>query len=63
MKKFGCTYHDKLGNTYYTQEAADFGKQIFDTMREVADKFLEEGGYDYKINTEQIPKHHWECVA
>lgn len=55
MKKFGCTYQDKLGNTYYTQEAADFGKKIFDTMREVADKFLEEGGYDYKINTEQIP--------
>ena len=55
MKKFGCTYQDKLGNTYYTQEAADFGRQIFETMREVADKFLEEGGYDYKINTEQIP--------
>lgn len=63
MKKFGCTYHDKFGCTYYTQEAADFGKQIFDTIREVADKFLEEGGHDYKINTEQIPKHHWECVA
>ena len=63
MKKFGCTYQDKLGNTFYTQEAADFGKKIFETMRQVADKFLEEGGYDYKINTEQIPKHHWECVA
>ena len=55
MKKFGCTYQDKLGNTYYTQEAADFGKQIFETMREVADNFLAENGYDYKINTEQIP--------
>lgn len=63
MKKFGCTYQDKLGNTYYTQEAADFGEKIFKTIREVADNFLEENKYDYKINTEQIPKHHWECVA
>ena len=55
MKKFGCTYQDKLGNTYYTQEAADFGEKIFKTIREVADEFLEENGYDYKINTEQIP--------
>ena len=55
MKKFGCTYQDKLGNTYYTQEAADFGEKIFNTIREVADNFLEENGYDYKINTEQIP--------
>ena len=63
MKKFGCTYQDKLGNIYYTQEAADFGEKIFKTIREVADNFLKENKYDYKINTEQIPKHHWECVA
>jgi len=55
MKKFGCTYQDKLSNTYYTQEAAEFGEQIFKTIRQVADNFLEENGYDYKINTEQIP--------
>lgn len=55
MKKFGYTYQDKLGNTYYTQEAADFGQKIFQTIREVADKFLEENKYDYMINTEQIP--------
>ena len=55
MKKFGCTYQDKLGNTYYTQEAADFGKKIFETMREVADQFIVDNKCDYKINTEQIP--------
>ena len=55
MKKFGCTYQDKLGNTYYTQEAADFGQKIFETIRGVADNFLKENGYDYMINTEQIP--------
>lgn len=55
MKKFGCTYQDKLGNTYYTQEAADFGKKIFKTIREVADSFIAENECDYKINCEQIP--------
>lgn len=55
MKKFGYTYEDKLGNTFYTQEAADFGKQIFETIREVANKFIEENECNYKINCEQIP--------
>ena len=55
MKKFGCTYQDKLGNTFYTQEAADFGKKIFETIREVANNFIEENHCDYKINVEQIP--------
>lgn len=55
MKKFGCTYQDRLGNTYYTQEAADFGQKIFETIRGVADNFLKENDYDYMINTEQIP--------
>ena len=55
MKKFDCITTDEFGNVFYTDKAAEFGKKIFDTMREVSDKFLEEGGYDYKINTEQIP--------
>ena len=55
MKKFGCTRTDQLGNVYYTDEAAEFGKQIFDTMRKVADKFIADNHCDYMINTEQIP--------
>lgn len=55
MKKFGYTYKDEFGNTYYDEKAAAFGEKIFDTMRDVADKFLEENECDYKINTEQIP--------
>lgn len=55
MKKFGCTTTDELGNVYYTDEAATFGKQIFETMRKVADKFIEDYKCDYMINTEQIP--------
>ena len=55
MKKFGCTTTDQFGNVYYTDEAAEFGKQIFDTMRRVADNFIKESNCDYMINTEQIP--------
>jgi ribonucleoside-triphosphate reductase len=55
MKKFGCIYQDKLGNTYYTKEAEDLGKEIFETIRKVADDFIKENNCNYKINCEQIP--------
>ena len=55
MKRFGYTNVDELGNTFYTDAAAKFGKKIFETMRKVADNFIEENNCDYKINTEQIP--------
>lgn len=55
MKKFGCTRTDEFGNVFYTDEAAEFGKAIFDTMRKVADKFIADNNCDYMINTEQIP--------
>lgn len=55
MKKFGYTTTDKLGNVFYTDDAARFGKKIFDTMRKVADDFISENNCDYMINTEQIP--------
>ena len=55
MKKFGFTYQDKLGNTYYTKEAEEFGKEIFSTMRQVADDFIKDNELNYMINTEQIP--------
>ena len=55
MKKFGYTKTDELGNTFYTDAAAAFGKKIFEVMRTTADEFIEENNCDYKINTEQIP--------
>lgn len=64
MKKFGYTKTDEFGNVYYTEDAERFGEKIFKTMRQVADKFindnkdLEDGNIlkvDYMINTEQIP--------
>ena len=55
MKKFGYTIVDELGNTFYTDAAAAFGKKIFEVMRQTADEFIEENKCDYKVNTEQIP--------
>lgn len=55
MKKFGCITVDEFGNTFYTDEAAEFGEKIFKTIRGVADKFIENNDCDYMINTEQIP--------
>ena len=55
MKRFGYIKQDELGNTYYTEEASNFGKKIFETMRTVADKFIEDQECDYMINCEQIP--------
>lgn len=55
MKKFGYTYKDEFGNTYYDDKASEFGKKIFDTMRNTADEFIAENKCDYKVNTEQIP--------
>jgi len=55
MKKFGYTEIDEFGNTYYTENASKFGEKIFNTMKEVADKFIKDNNCDYQINTEQIP--------
>ena len=53
MKTFGYTRTDELGNVYYTQEADNFGKRIFETLHQVKDNFAADK--DYKINCEQIP--------
>jgi len=55
MKKFKYIKVDEFGNTYYTEKASIFGQKIFQTMRRVADEFIESYGCDYQINTEQIP--------
>ena len=55
LKKFGFTYKDKLGNTYYTKEGEDFGRRIFETINKVKADFIIDNECDYMINCEQIP--------
>ena len=53
MKYFGYTYEDELGNTYYKDEAYDFGRKIFKIIHAVKDAFLADK--DYHMNLEAIP--------
>lgn len=53
IKSFGYITEDEFNNTYYTQQAEDFGKKIFDTIHKVKAEFAE--NVDYQINCEQIP--------
>lgn len=61
MKKFGFTYQDELGNTYYSDEGTEFGRKIFETMREVSGSFLEQNQLSYMVNCEQIPGENAAC--
>lgn len=53
MKTFGYVRQDEFGNTFYTDEAAAFGKKIFEVIHRTKDQFALDK--DYKINCEQIP--------
>lgn len=54
IKTFGYIEKDKFGNTYYTKEAYNFGKKIFETIHNVIEEFSKDK--NYKCNIEQVPK-------
>lgn len=53
LQKYGFTYKDDLGYTYYTDEGIEFAKKIFSVIHEVKNEFSKDAGY--MINIEQIP--------
>lgn len=53
MKTFGYTKVDELGNVYYTDEAIEFGRKIFDVIHSTKTEFISDK--DYMISIEQIP--------
>ena len=53
MKTFGYTYEDEFGNTFYKDEAINFGQKIFKVIHNVKDNFMLDK--DYKINIEAVP--------
>ena len=53
LQKYGFTYQDQFGYTYYTNEGVEFAKEILATIHEVKDEFAKDK--DYMINIEQIP--------
>lgn len=53
MKTFNYVKVDEFGNTFYTQEAINFGKKIFEVIHNTKDLFALDK--DYQINVEQSP--------
>lgn len=53
MKAFGYITLDEFGNTFYTKEAEEFGRKIFQVIQRVKAEFAD--GKGYQINCEQIP--------
>lgn len=53
LQKFGMTYKDEFGYTYYTDEGVEFAKKILAVINEEKNKFTEDK--DYSANIEQIP--------
>ena len=53
LDKFGMTYKDKFGNTYYTDDGIEFSKKILHTINYIKDKFSET--VDYSLNIEAVP--------
>ena len=53
MKTFNYIEQDEFGNTYYKEEANEFGKKIFKVIRNTIDNFTLDK--DYKGNVEQVP--------
>ena len=53
LQKFGFTYKDEFGNTFYSDEGVDFAKAILKTITDVKNEFG--GDKNYSINIEEIP--------
>ena len=53
LQKFGFTYKDEFGNTFYSDEGVDFAKAVLKTITDVKNEFGTDK--DYSINIEEIP--------
>lgn len=53
LQKFGYTYKDEFGNTFYSDKGVEFAKEILKTITGVKDEFAKDK--DYQINIEEIP--------
>lgn len=53
LQKYGMTYKDEFGYTYYTEDGVNFAKEILAVINEEKNKFTSDK--DYQANIEQIP--------
>lgn len=60
LQKFGYTYKDEFGNTFYSNDGVNFAKNILKTVTDVKNKFTEDK--NYQINIEEIPAERAAAV-
>lgn len=60
LQKFGYTYKDEFGNTFYSNDGVNFAKDILKTVTDVKNKFAEDK--NYQINIEEIPAERAAAV-
>ena len=53
LQKYGYTYKDDFGNTFYTDEGVEFAKEILKCITDTKNEFGRDK--DYSINIEEIP--------
>lgn len=53
LQKYGYTYKDEFGNTFYTDEGVEFAKEILKCITDTKNEFGRDK--DYSINIEEIP--------
>lgn len=53
LQKYGFTYQDEFGNTFYSEEGVQFAEEILRTITEVKEEFTEDK--DYSVNIEEVP--------
>lgn len=53
LQKFGFTYEDEFGNTFYSDNGIEFAKAILKTITDTKNEFSADK--DYSINIEEIP--------
>lgn len=53
LQKFGYTYKDDFGNTFYSDEGVEFARKILKTITDTKNEFAKDKGY--QINIEEVP--------
>lgn len=53
LQKFGLTYKDETGNTFYSDDGVEFAKQILAKITDVKNEYSKDK--DYQINIEEVP--------
>jgi len=60
LQKFGYTYKDDFGNTFYSDEGVEFARKILKTITDTKNEFAK--NKDYQINIEEVPAERAAAV-